>query len=80
MARFLDDLGSVLCNAVMQTQFSPALIEKCQKLVFKRAGIHITEDQAERCLEKLARLAKLAFETLVENKHNAKPDGKNNHN
>jgi hypothetical protein len=62
----------------MQQQFSPEIIEKCQKLVFKRAGIHITEDQAERCLEKLARLAKLAFETLIDNKLNEKPHGKNN--
>ena len=67
-------------NQNPQQQFSPAVIEKCQKLVFKRAGIHITEDQAERCLEKLARLAKLAYETIVENKYYEKPDEPNNRN
>ena len=52
----------------MKPQFSPALIKKCQKLVLKRSSKKITNEQAEIVLEKLARLAKLAFETLVENK------------
>ena len=45
--------------------FSNELIEKCQELVYKRNKLHITDEQAERCLEKLARLANLAYKTLV---------------
>jgi hypothetical protein len=52
----------------MPTQFSSSLIKKCQRIVFERSGKKITDEQAEMVLEKLARLAKLAFETLVENK------------
>lgn len=58
-------------------EFSKELIEKCQKLVYKKRGLNITDEQAERCLEKLARLAKLAHNTLVLNKHNAKDKCKN---
>jgi len=51
--------------------------EKCQKLVYKKRGLNITDEQAERYLEKLARLAKLAHETLALDKHNA--NEKNNY-
>lgn len=56
----------------MQNQFSPALIVKCKNLVFKRAGVKISDDDAERCLDRLARLAALAVKTLGKNKTNAK--------
>lgn len=45
--------------------FSNELIEKCKKMIFERSGKKISDDQAEICLEKLARLARLAYETLV---------------
>jgi hypothetical protein len=52
-------------------EFSEELIVKCKKLVHKRSGVRITDEQAERCLEKLARLAKLAYETIVLDKYRA---------
>ena len=64
----------------MQNQFSPALILKCKKLVFKRAGVKISDDDAERCLDRLARLAALAVKTLGKKKTNTNPDEENNSN
>jgi len=62
----------------MEREFSSKLIQRCQALVFKKKGIHISEDQAEMCLGKLAHLADLAFKTLVINKPNAKTYAKYN--
>lgn len=40
----------------MQSSFSPKLIKKCQNLIYKRAGIHISDNQAVIYLDKLAQL------------------------
>lgn len=48
--------------------FSDKLIKKCQKLVYKRSDNKITSDEAERCLDRLARLADLAVRTLGKKK------------
>lgn len=40
----------------MQNQFPPALIKKLQDLIFKRAGVKISKNQAVIYLDKLSRL------------------------
>lgn len=40
----------------MQNQYSPALIEKMQKLVLKRTGVKISKSQAVLYLDRLSRL------------------------
>lgn len=40
----------------MQNQFSPALIKKCQQLIFKKSGKKISKNKAELYLEKFAQL------------------------
>ncbi len=41
--------------------FSPQLIAECQRVLSKRAGFDITEEQAETCLDRLARLGEVAL-------------------
>ena len=40
----------------MQNKFSPALIKKIRDLIFKRAGVKISKNQAVIYLDKLSRL------------------------
>ena len=48
----------------MQHQFPPKLIAQCQKVISKRAGFEISEDQAVLYLEKFARLMKVIIEIM----------------
>lgn len=48
----------------MQSQFSPALIAKCQKVVFQKSGKKISKAKAELYLEKFARYFMLAVKVL----------------
>jgi len=41
--------------------FSPQLIAECQRVISKRAGFDISEEQAEACLDRLARLGEGAL-------------------
>lgn len=55
----------------MKQAFPPELISDCQKLFFEKAGIEISNDQAEIYLEKLGRLM-LAIVKIYDEKHNSK--------
>lgn len=59
----------------MQSQFSPKLIKQCQKLIFKRAGIEITEGQAEIYLGKMGRLM-LEIVKISDQSNNTNKNGK----
>ena len=48
----------------MQSQFSPALITKCQKVIFQKSGKKISKAKAELYLEKFARYFMLAVKVL----------------
>lgn len=42
-------------------RYSPQLIAECQRVISKRAGFDITEEQAELCLDRLAQLGDVAL-------------------
>jgi len=48
----------------MQSQFTPALIAKCQRIIFERSGKKISKAKAELYLEKFARYFMLAVNVL----------------
>ena len=45
-------------------QFSKQLIQQCQKIISKRSGSFVSEDQAEIYLESFARLGLAALKTF----------------
>lgn len=45
----------------MQRTYSNKLIAECKRVIFKRSGIEITDDQAEAYLETLAQVGLLAL-------------------
>ena len=57
----------------MQRTYSDKLIAECKRVISKRSGIEITDDQAEAYLETLARVGFLALHIFEEqrktNKH-----------
>lgn len=61
----------------MQRKFSIELLRECQRVLSKKAGFPISEDQAEIALEAFARLGNLALRVL-ELRDNKKPNAKNN--
>jgi hypothetical protein len=60
----------------MQSQFSPALISKCQKIIFKRSGKKISKEKAELYLDKFASLMMTAVK-IFEKKEKTKNDALN---
>lgn len=45
----------------MQRKYSDKLIAECKRVISKRSGVEITDDQAEIYLETLARVGLLAL-------------------
>ncbi|MDD2766340.1 MAG: hypothetical protein PHH40_01080 [Candidatus Moranbacteria bacterium] len=48
----------------MQRKYSDRLIKRCQRVMSKRAGFSITEDQAEIFLDQFAKISNIALELL----------------
>lgn len=48
----------------MRRKYSEKLIRRCQRVLSKRAGFDITEDQAEMYLEQLAKIGNLALQLV----------------
>lgn len=46
----------------MRRKYSEKLIRRCQRVMSKRAGFDITEDQAEVFLDQLAKIGNLAMQ------------------
>lgn len=63
----------------MQRKFSIELLRECQRVLSKKAGYSISEDQAEIALEAFARLGNLALRVL-DLKNNKQPNEQNNSN
>jgi hypothetical protein len=59
---------NLIKSFVVQHQFPPALIAKCQKVISQKAGIEISEDQAVLYLEKFARLMMVTVKIMQQSK------------
>ena len=57
--------------------YPDALIKKCQKLIFERSGVEITDDKAELYLDKFARLMMLAVKVMEQEEEKKKKKAKN---
>jgi hypothetical protein len=65
----------------MNSQFPQTLIKKCQKIISRKAGFEISEDQAVLYLEKFARLMMVTVKIMKQveaKKSKNKIHGKNN--
>jgi len=49
----------------MQRKYSDKLIRECQRVMSKRAGFALSEDQAEECLDRLAQLGDIAVRIMA---------------
>ena len=48
----------------MQRKYSDKLIKRCQRIMSKRSGFDITEDQAQMYLDQLAKIGNIALQLL----------------